>query len=252
MTLDYTHYGDGTPVIILHGLFGSADNWATLGKKIATSFSVYLVDQRNHGHSPHSDEFSYDLLAQDILDFMDQHEIPKAILLGHSMGGKAAMRFAQLFPERVVKLVVADMGVKEYPPHHGPIFNALHAINLSSLKSRIEAEDQMKQYLPDPGVRQFILKSLYRIDKDTFAWRMNFKVLENKMDDILKAIPVVTSTVPAFFISGSLSNYVTASDKELIIKMFPNASFTEMKAGHWLHAEDPETFLGLFMEIVTR
>ncbi len=251
MKLDYNQYGEGTPIIILHGLFGSADNWATLAKKIAASFSVYLVDQRNHGRSPHSHEFSYDLLAQDIADFMDQHHIVKAILMGHSMGGKAAMRFAQLFADRVIKLVVADMGVKKYQPHHGPMFKALHAVDLNSLTSRSEAEEQMKPYLPDQGVRQFLLKSLYRVDKESFGWRMNFEVLENKMDEILKALPSVASSVPTYFISGTLSNYIVESDKVSIKRMFPNATFVEMKAGHWLHAEDPDTFLRIFMEIVT-
>ncbi len=251
MKLAYNHYGSGPHIIILHGLFGSSDNWATLAKKLAQNFSVYIIDQRNHGRSPHSNEMSYDLMAADLFGFMNDEGIDNTVVLGHSMGGKTAMRFAQLYPEKVSKLIVADMGIKRYQPHHQPIFDALNAVNLKEISSRAEAEDQILPFIPEPGVRQFILKSLYRTDSNTFAWRMNAEVLESKIDEILMEIPEVTCDVPAHFIRGTKSNYILDGDKENITRIFPNATFSDMDSGHWLHAEDPQTFLKLLLNYVT-
>lgn len=252
MKLDYTKYGQGDPILILHGLFGSSDNWATLGKKIASHYSVFLVDQRNHGRSPHSNEMDYDAMAGDIIDLMNDQSLKKAILLGHSMGGKTVMRFAQKFPEKVEKLIVADMGVKGYPPHHDIIFDALNALDIFNLTSRSDADEQMKMYIKDRGVRQFLLKNLYRTERETFAWRMNVKVLQQKIDNILAPIPDEMCMVPALFIRGLASNYITDADKKDILRIFPNATFADMQAGHWLHAEDPEVFLEITMDFVTK
>lgn len=252
MKLAFKKMGSGKPMIILHGLFGSSDNWQTIGRKFADDFEVYLVDQRNHGHSPHSEVFSYDVMAQDLRSFFVDEGIQKAILLGHSMGGKTAMRFAQLFPEKVEKLVVVDMGVKSYEPHHHDILAAFHALDLVNLESRSEAEEEMKSRIPNFSVRQFILKNLYRKSKTEFGWRVNFKVIEARMDEILKELPEKVVSVPTLFISGAKSNYIVPADYSEIRKIFTDSKFTELPTGHWVHAEDPEGFYTKVKNFVTQ
>jgi pimeloyl-ACP methyl ester carboxylesterase len=251
MKLAYKEMGEGQALIVLHGLFGSADNWQTLGKAFAEHFRVYLVDQRNHGHSPHSDDFNYDLLAEDLKEFIDEHGISKPIIIGHSMGGKTAMRFAQRFPELADKIIVADMGIKSYQPHHGAVLKAFHSVDLSTLNSRSEADDMLKPILPDFGTRQFILKSLYRKGPDEYAWRPNFKVLEREMPAILAALPHEVYNGPSLFLYGTRSDYVRTEDFEAIRALFPKAEFASLEAGHWLHAEKPREFYTEVMNFVT-
>jgi pimeloyl-ACP methyl ester carboxylesterase len=251
MKLFVNELGSGPPIVILHGLFGSSDNWQTLGKQIAETHSVYLVDQRNHGRSPHSDGFSYDLLAQDLKETLDDLGVDKIILVGHSMGGKTAMRFAQLFPSQVEKLVVVDMGVKGYKPHHQMILKALHAVDLEALESRNDAEEAMKPFISDFGVRQFLLKNLYRKDRDSFAWRINFPVLEKKMGEILAPLPQGRIECETLFIRGTKSDYIKPEEFMEIQEYFPAAKFAELPVGHWVHAEDPDGFLKILMDFVT-
>jgi pimeloyl-ACP methyl ester carboxylesterase len=252
MKLAFKKLGSGRPMIILHGLFGSSDNWQTFGKKIADDFEVYLVDQRNHGRSPHSQEMSYDLMAEDLSKLFQDENIEEAIVLGHSMGGKTAMRFAQLFPEKVEQLVVADMGIKSYSPHHEEILDAIKAIDLEKLDSRGDADMAMMKMVPEFGVRQFILKNLYRKDKNTFGWRLNYRVLDAKMDAIVAALPKEKAEVPTLFIRGGESDYILESDEASIKKVFPRAEFATLPVGHWVHAADPEGFYKLLINFVTR
>ena len=252
MKLAFKQMGQGEPMIILHGLFGSSDNWQTLGKKFAADFSVYLVDQRNHGRSPHSDEFDYNILAEDLNDFMKEHDIDKAILLGHSMGGKTVMRFAALYPEKVDKMIVADMGVKAYKPHHHEVLKAFHAIEPETLESRSEAEERIKDILPIRGVRQFLLKNLYRKKEGGYGLRVNFRVMEAEMDRILEAHPPGAIDVKALFIRGIKSDYIPDADFDQIREIFPKAEFADLPAGHWLHAEDPEGFYREVKKFVTK
>lgn len=252
MKLAFRQMGSGEPLIILHGLFGSSDNWQTLGKQFAEDFSVYLVDQRNHGKSPHSDEFNYDLLAQDLNQFMEDQGIDQATFIGHSMGGKAVMRFAQLFPSKVRKIVVADMGVKSYSPHHHDVLRAFHAIDADTLSSRSEAEERIEAIIPEFGVRQFLLKNLYRKKEGGYGLRVNFRVMESEMDRVLEALPSEQAEVNALFIRGLKSNYVPDSDFEQIRTIFPKAIFAELQAGHWLHAEDPQGFYTIVKDFVTK
>jgi len=252
MKLAFKNMGSGEPLIILHGLFGSSDNWQTLGKQFAEDFSVYLVDQRNHGRSPHSDAFDYDLLAKDLNEFMQEHGIELATLIGHSMGGKTVMRFAQLFPEKVKKIVVADMGVKAYSPHHHEVLRAFHAINPETLEARSEAEDRIKSIIPERGVRQFLLKNLYRKKEGGYGLRVNYQVMESEMDRILEALPSDSSEVGALFIRGVKSNYIPDSDFDQIRSIFSKAEFADIQAGHWLHAEKPEEFYAEVKKFVTK
>ncbi len=251
MKLHYQKLGEGHPLIILHGLFGSADNWLTFAKSIADTYTVYLVDLRNHGRSPHSDDFSYELMAGDLAELMDAEGIDKASIVGHSMGGKTTMTFARLFPERVNRIVVVDIGVKSYPPHHQTILAGLRSIDADKLQSRGEAEDAMKAHIHDFGVRQFLLKSLYRKDKKQFGWRINIPVLEGKMPEILKAMEETEVDVPALFIAGSKSDYVKEGDKAAILAIFPKAEFAVLPTGHWVHAEDPAGLEEILRNFVT-
>jgi|SRR5690554_589217 len=252
MKLAFKKLGEGDEtLVILHGLFGSGDNWQTLGRQFAEDFTVFLVDQRNHGHSPHSDAFSYELMAKDLNRFFTDQNIDSATLIGHSMGGKTAMRFAQLYPENVNKIVVADMGVKAYPSHHHEILDAFSALDLESLESRKDADTFMKPLFPNFSVRQFLLKNLYRKSKTEFAWRVNFHAIEENMDDILAALPGNVVDKPILFLYGEKSQYVEKSDFEDIRKIFPLAKFASLPTGHWIHAEDAEGFYKNVLEFVT-
>ena len=159
MKLHYRKYGEGQPLIILHGLFGSSDNWQTLGKKFAENFEVYLVDQRNHGHSPKSNEFNYQLLSDDLYKLITDLELENITLIGHSMGGKTVMHFAQEHPLFIKKLIVVDIGPKAYPMHHDIILAGLNSLDLSAIKSRGQADKQLSKFIEDIGVKQFLLKN---------------------------------------------------------------------------------------------
>lgn len=244
MKLHYKQFGAGKPMVILHGLFGFSDNWLTHAKKFAEYFEVTVIDLRNHGHSPWSDEFSYALMVSDLKELFDELKIEKPILLGHSMGGKLAMHFDQAFPNFLEKIIVVDMGVKAYPPHHTHILAAIHAIDLSKMSARGEAEAILKSFIDSEGVRQFLLKNLYWQEKGKLAWRVNFPVLEASMPEILSALPDFESFTPALFIRGLLSNYILDEDTPVLENFYPDFQLASVSnAGHWVHAESPEVFL---------
>ena len=248
MTVDlhFRKSGNGQPLIILHGLFGSSDNWQTIGKKLAENFTVYLVDLRNHGHSPHSAEFSYRLMCDDLHQLIVNENLTDIILCGHSMGAKVAMMYTQQFPERISKLIVVDMGIKKYPPHHQIIFDALFAVDTEKISSRKEAEDILKNKIDDNGVLQFLLKNLYWKENGKLEWRMNVKVIHDKIDEILLAIPDKVIKNETLFIRGEKSNYILESDWSEIKKLFPFSRLETVKgSGHWVHAEAPVEFYHL-------
>ncbi len=253
MKLFYREYGEGKPFVILHGLFGFSDNWTSHAKKLADYYRVILVDLRNHGHSPWSDEFSYELMVKDLNELVALLNLKKFILLGHSMGGKVAMRYAQLNPESLDKLVVVDMGVKEYPPHHQHIITAIKAIDTTKLSSRSEAELHLKKYVENEGIIQFLLKNLYWKEKGKLEWRMNFPILEKNMSEILKELPFKESWVTTLFIRGSLSNYILNEDIDDLEKNFPDSNLvTVSNAGHWVHAEAQDIFLSEVLSFCLR
>ena len=244
ISLNYKTFGQGPALIILHGLFGSLDNWLSLGKQFADDFSVYLVDQRNHGRSPHSPEWSYQIMAEDLHDFMDGQGIFQAHLLGHSMGGKTVMTFAGLYPERVDKLIVADMGIRRYPRHHEEVLAAIFAIDLPSLETRQQAEAILTSHLSDQAVIQFLLKNLGRDENKQFQWKFNAEVIRERYDEVLAPVtfdhPHEGTTL---FLTGGKSHYVKPEDHPSILELFPQAHFASLpNAGHWLHAEQPEAF----------
>lgn len=253
MKLQHRIIGEGKPLIILHGLFGSSDNWQTHAKRFSEYFQVILVDQRNHGHTEWSNEFDYDLLAADLHELITDLGLEKVNLLGHSMGGKAVMRYAQLYPNTIEKLIVVDMGIKTYPPHHQEILKAIDAVNASPMDSRSAAEAILLPFVPENGTRQFLMKNLYWIEKGKLAWRMNVEVLKKEMPNILKAIPDQEVLVQTLFIRGALSNYILDEDIPDMEDQFPDSSFVTIEnAGHWVHAEQPEEFMNAVLEFLLR
>ena len=253
MKLHYKHIEgpNTTPLLIVHGLFGNLDNWQTLGKKFAEHFPVYLIDQRNHGHSPHSDEFDYDLMAADLYELITDLNLPKVNLVGHSMGGKAAMRLAQLHPEVLKKLVVVDIGPKGYPLHHDAILDGLNAVDFDFVKTRGEADAVISNYIKDEGVKLFLMKNLYWKEKGELAWRMNLPVLTNSMLTIIGAIPADEVPIETLFLRGEKSNYILEADYSAIYLQFPNCDIeTVYGAGHWVHAENPLEFYRFVMEFL--
>ncbi|MBQ4914060.1 alpha/beta fold hydrolase [Maribacter sp. MMG018] len=238
--------GSGKPLCILHGFLGMSDNWKTLGTAYAENgFEVHLIDQRNHGRSFHSPDFNYDFLVNDLNDYLLAKNIESTFLIGHSMGGKTAMQFACSYPEKTQKLIVADIAPKFYPPHHHDIINALNSLDLSELKSRSKADEQLQQYLSNFGVRQFLLKNLYRTEDKKLAFRFNLEVLSDKMEEVGENINSTDHyDGPTLFLKGSKSEYITQADIPEIKRHFPNAKIETIdNASHWLHAENPTQFL---------
>lgn len=247
MQLNYKREGtSGQPLIILHGLFGSLDNWQTLAKRYSEYFQVYLVDQRNHGHSPHSDEWNYAVMADDINHFCKEHQLVKPIILGHSMGGKTAMQVALSYPDLLEKMIVADISPRYYAPHHQSVIAAISDVDLNLVSSRKEVEAILEKHHLDLGTRQFLLKNLYWADNENtrLAWRFNIKVIKDKINEIGSEIILNRSlNIPALFIRGERSPYISDQDVDDISSKFINVTFkTIAGAGHWLHAEKPQEF----------
>ena len=251
MKLHFKKIGDGQPLLIIHGLFGSSDNWGTLGKKFAENHTVYLIDQRNHGHSNHDEIMNYEAMAEDLMELINDENIKDPILLGHSMGGKTAMTFTQKFPSVLSKLIVADIGVKGYPMHHEHIIEGLNNIDLNVVKSRGEATKILANYVKEFGIQQFLLKNLFWKEKGILAWRMNIPVIVKNMSSILGEVPNVASQTTTLFLRGEKSNYILEDDFDNISDVFPNSTFeTIYNAGHWLHAENPNDFYSIVSEFI--
>ena len=256
--LHYLDQGQGPPLVILHGLFGTLDNWQTLARRWATEagLRVVSVDLRNHGRSFHSAEHTYALMAQDVLELFDHLQLgPNTTLMGHSMGGKVAMRLALDHPERLAQLVVVDITPRfSDMEHQDDVLTGLQAVNLAVLTSRQEADAALAQHVSNVGTRQFLLKNLYRREDNSFAWRINLDVLVAQLPAIGEATTAAAPFLkPALFIRGGLSNYITADDKlHDIPTLFPHSQVaTVMDAGHWVHAEKPEEVFGLVRNFVS-
>lgn len=237
--------GEGKPLLILHGFFGMGDNWKSHANKFAEDgFQVHLIDQRNHGRSFHTDDFSYELLVEDLYNYIEHHELEKVSFIGHSMGGKTVMLFAVEHPELVEKLLVADIAPKSYPPHHQDIIKALNTIDFSVQNSRKLIDEKLSELIPEVGVRQFILKNTYRKTKEELAFRFNLKSLTNNYSEVIKPLPSFTVfDGETLFLRGGKSGYVLDEDAPLLKAHFPNSHIeTVPNAGHWLHAENPTDF----------
>jgi esterase len=259
--------GEGPALVILHGLYGSSDNWLTIAKSLATNYAVLLPDLRNHGRSAHDYAMNYDNMSEDVIEMLDELSIEKAVIMGHSMGGKVAMTIALNWPERVDKLVVVDIAPvsylsKEASPEagtdHAKIIYALRSLDTSSLKSRAEADKRLSYSIPHTGTRQFLLKNLHKAVSGEYAWRINIKSIEDNLKAIMDNICLKskerdceTQSFPVLFIRGEASKYVAEMHYPAIKKIFPKSTITTLfDAGHWLHAEQPEAFLEVLKDFL--
>lgn len=238
-------------MIILHGLFGQSDNWNALAKHFGESgFEVFVVDQRNHGLSEHSEKWGYKVMSKDVEELISDNKLKNIILIGHSMGGKVAMQYAIDHPENLEKLIVVDISPKEYPLHHEKVMQGLNSVDFKIVKTRKEVEEVLSKSIADLGIKQFLLKNIYWKENGELAWRFNLKVIADEIKVIGEEIESGSpSEVETLFIKGEKSNYILESDKELILKLFPNSTFeTFADTGHWVHAEKPKEF---FESVIT-
>lgn len=245
MQLYFKKYGtEGKTLIILHGLFGMSDNWHNIARRLSETNTVYTIDQRNHGQSPHSPVMNYNVMADDVWEMMNAENIGEAIIIGHSMGGKTAMAFANKYPDKTEKLIVVDIAPKAYKPGHIIYFDAMKAINFKA-SGRKEIEDELAKSITDKGEMLFLLKNLYRKENGEFGLKINLDAIENNYEEIICEVIIDKPlNIPTLFIKGQNSNYITENDKTVINQNFINVRFeTIPNAGHWVHAENPEGFL---------
>lgn len=253
VSLHYRRLGEGnrTPLVILHGLFGSSDNLGSIGTELSKEFEVLLVDQRDHGRSPHTQHITYPAMAGDVHALVVSLGLSDIVLVGHSMGGKTAMVFAQRWPELLKHLVVLDISPREHDDNHAHILAALRTSDLSAGRTRKEVEDHIKAGIKEPGVVQFIMKNLYWQTPEQLAWRMNVEGLYRDLKNILAPIGPETVRVPTLFIRGGQSDYITREDIPQIKEQFPNSRIETIDyAGHWVHAQAPHEVVTLIRSTV--
>lgn len=241
VALNHTDLGDGVPVIILHGLFGRLRNWQGMQKQLARNARIITADLRNHGESPWSDEMSYPAMAADIATLIQDLDIAPAVVVGHSMGGKAAMCLALSQPELVRSLMVVDIAPVDYQNDYGPYINAMRTVPLADLKRRGEAEEYLKADITNPGIRAFIMQNLGESEAG-LTWQANIDAIDKGMPNIMTFPDFGTGIYdgPTRFVIGGTSDYVKPAHREKIMSLFPNASHSVIKdAGHWVHAEKP-------------
>lgn len=245
MKLHFKAFGTGKPVLILHGLFGSLDNWQSIAKELAVQFRVFIIDQRNHGKSPHSDQHNYTLMANDLAEFCRNHRLENMVVIGHSMGGKTAMQFAIDHPGLCGKFISVDMATKEYYGGHEAIFDAMFSLDLGNLKSRQEAHERLFLKIADENIVLFLLKNLQRQVEGGFSWKMNLAVLHRNYHHITAGIATnFPVSIPCLFVKGENSGYVLPKDENDILKLFPLARFATVNiAGHWVHVENAKGLL---------
>ncbi len=254
MNLNYKAQGEGFQIILLHGIFGSLDNWQSFSNKLANSgYKVISVDLRNHGRSEHSSEFTYYDMSEDISGLIRKLDLHKPVILGHSLGGKVAMTTAIQYPEITSGIIIVDIAPRHYPILHASIINALNKINLEDLKSRKEAEELMSTSISNIKIRQFLLKNLYRVENG-FNWRLNLEVIEANIENVGEEVefdsPCIT---PALFIKGENSDYITYEDEREIFEIFEDVHISVCSdASHWVHADNPDCLLELTNRFLTR
>jgi esterase len=242
--LEHNAFGEGPPVVILHGLLGSSRNWTTIGKKLGDHARVFALDLRNHGNSPWDDASTYDDMAEDVRAFIEERSLEPATLIGHSMGGKVAMRLALLYHDLVDHLVVVDIAPVPYRHSFDDYIDAMRSVDLARMTRRSEVEADLARAIPDPGVRAFLLQNLTR-GEDGFEWRVNLDALAMNMEDIIgwPDVGVARFDGPTLFVAGERSDYLLPEHQGEIERLFPNAEIAVIKeAGHWVHAEQPAAF----------
>lgn len=242
MNLYYQSQGEGQPLLIIHGLFGSSDNWRSMAKYFAKWYQVISVDLRNHGRSFHSDTQSFQAMADDIYQLCQQLGLPKVHVLGHSLGGKTAMKFAELYPELLDKLIVVDIAPRQYQGEHTPMMDAMLDLDFDRLTSRSDVDHALAESIADKTVRQFLMMNLV-VENDRLKWRINLAALKANYKEYMKQVCENTRCEhKALFIYGEHSDYVNETDRSHIVTCFPNAAFELLPAGHWVHAERPQQF----------
>jgi esterase len=267
MELFFRKLGAGKPIVILHGLYGSSDNWYSIGRALADKFEVFIPDQRNHGNSPHLPDHDYNKMSDDLNDFFIQHNLNRAVILGHSMGGKTALAFGLKYPEKVEKMIVVDISPFGYDENSAPevisheqIMRSLMMLQPETLKGRQDADDNLRKQIPSEPVRQFLLKNLKRDSQGLFYWAMNLPVLQTHLADIYATIlpsdnthPDELPVFPLLFIKGKNSGYLRQEEFENIRHFFPHAELAEIAgAGHWVHAEQPDEFLKIILNFISK
>ena len=253
MLLHSNILGEGKPFVILHGFLGMSDNWKTLGTQFSEEgFQVHLLDQRNHGRSFHDTEFNYEVLVEDLKQYCDVNNLTNMVLLGHSMGGKTAMLFAATYPEMVSKLIVADISPRFYPVHHEAILEGLSALDFNEISSRGEADKVLSHFISDQGIRMFLLKNLYWVEKGQLGLRINLEVLKNEVAEVGEPLPSYARFEnDTMFLRGDRSEYIGVEDERIIKNHFSKANIvTISNAGHWLHAENPKDFFEAVINFV--
>lgn len=248
MKLHYEIAGEGQPIILLHGLFGAANNWSTIAKHLAQHYQVISVDLRNHGQSPHHESQTYTAMAGDLLNLCDALNLSSIHLLGHSLGGKVAMQFAAQHPEKLDQLIIVDMAMRAYEDEHMHLIDAMLALDLNPIRSRLEADKALSNAIPNKMVRQFLLMNLDKTERN-WQWRINLPGLKANYTKLLTAVcESTTYHKPSLFIRGEYSHYVQDSDVAQIQQHFTQAQFTSLPTNHWVHAEQPQAFI----EVVTQ
>lgn len=243
MKLFFQEYGTGQPLIILHGLLGTLDNWHTLSKRFASSYNVLAADLRNHGRSPHSDSLSYETMAEDVIELMESQHLGPSHVLGHSMGGKVAMTLALANPERVSKLIVVDIAPRSYRRLHDELLDALMSVDLARFHSRHEIDEELSAKIPDRAIRQFLMKNLARDESGLFHWKANLATISKHDEELSTEVDAAAPFPnPTLFVKGIRSDYIIESDTPSIRRLFPKARIESIDAGHWVHAESPDRF----------
>jgi len=252
--MNYKVYGSGQPLLILHGFLGSLDNWHTIANELGKYLKVYTIDLRNHGKSFHAPTHSIQDMVDDVYAFIQTHELKMVQLMGHSMGGKVAMEFALQYPSMVNQLIIVDIAPKLYKRGHDDVLKALQEVQLEGMQSRKEVESALMPYLPDFGVRQFIMKNLDRNDADAYSWKMNVPVLLRDYNQVVQAIaPNRQFLGDTLFIRGGNSIYIQDSDSQQMKDLFPRYSLETIEnAGHWVHADQPLLLINLVLNFLKR
>jgi len=253
MDLHFEASGDGEPLIVLHGLFGSLDNWRSISARLSGQFTVFALDQRNHGASAHAAEMDYLLMAQDVVEFLDKRGISHCHVLGHSMGGKTAMQLALSYPNRVNKLIVADIAPRSYPPWHEQMIGGMLDLDLAHFQSRTQMEAALAPAVPDLPTRRFLLKNVVRGPGNRFAWRMGLEQIDANYSRLTQAVLAGEPfEKPVLFIRGADSDYILESDFCEIRRLFPQAEIKTLPdAGHLLHIQTPQEFVRVVTEFLT-
>lgn len=254
-TLNARTLGKGKHLLVLHGLYGSSDNWVSIGRKLSDYFTVHLIDLRNHGNSFHHEEHNYNCMCHDVLNYLQTHNIKQCSLVGHSMGGKVAMLFSITYPQMVEKLIVLDIAPKNYTNHiskHLLLIKTMQSIEVDKIKNRSKIADIAIKTLKEEKLVHLLLKNIYRNKAGTFSWKLNLSALQNNILNISGGTenwqkkPV---SIPTLFLKGEKSEYLNNEDCFFMQLFFSSFEVnTVLGAGHWLHAEKPKEIINKILD----